>query len=62
MTFPVASRWRSDCESILQGRRVQGGTVIKREKFGADQTMYTEVITVWSFVANVERRRPRHAL
>ena len=45
MTFPVASRWCCHCETILQCRRVQGGTVVKREKFGADQTMYTEVIT-----------------
>ena len=38
-TFPVACRWRSDCDSMCG--RVQGRTVIKREKFGADQTMYT---------------------
>ena len=54
MTFPVASRWRCDCEPILQCRRVQGRTVIKGEKFGADQTMYTEVITVSSFVVKIE--------
>ena len=39
MKFPVASRCRSDSESILQCTRVQG-------VFRADQTMYTEVITV----------------
>ena len=64
VTFAVASRWRSDCESISQCRRVQGGTLIKREQFWSYQTMYTEVITVCSLVAKQRSSwlRPGHAL
>ena len=33
LTFAVAIRWCSECESISQCRRVQGGTVVEREQF-----------------------------
>ena len=64
VTFAVASRWRSDCESISQCRRVQGGTLIKREQFWSYQTTYTEVITVCSLVAKQRTSwlRPGHTL
>ena len=55
MTFAVASRWRSDCESISQCTRVQGGTVME-----CDQSMHTKVITVCSLVSKVRTSWLRH--
>ena len=55
--LPVASRGHFDSESIWVCRCVQGGSLMKHEKFGADWTKYAEFIITSCFMAK-DRKSP----
>ena len=60
-SFPVARRGRYESGWISACEWLHGGTLIKHEKFHADWTMYSGVISIWFFLAKRSKWRPSHA-
>ncbi len=60
-SFPVARRGRYECDWILVCEWVQGGPLIKHVKFHLYWTLYSEVTSIWFFLARGSNWQPSHA-
>ncbi len=60
-SFPVARRGRYESGWISACEWLQGGTLIIHVKFHADWTMYSQVISIWFYLARHSKWWPSHA-